>query len=181
MSNYLHQTILNNRCSFQILPLAILFTLMISTNNLCLKYVGVSFYYIGRCLTTVFNVILSYILLRQTSSTQCILCCLFIVGGFWLGVDQESIAGMHAHCTPIKNNNNCCFFCCPAIYRFVFIDWNDFWCIGINKSITLFNLYKKDLTKGRWTCFAFELLRKCVCNIFIRSVDIFEWWNSSCS
>lgn len=71
---------------------------MISTNNLCLKYVGVSFYYIGRSLTTVFNMILSYVLLRQTSSTRCILCCLVIVGGFWLGVDQESIAGMYAQC-----------------------------------------------------------------------------------
>lgn len=77
----------------KVLPLSILFTAMIATNNLCLKYVDVSFYYIGRSLTTVFNVILSYALLRQTSSYQCILCCAMIVGGFWLGVDQERIAG----------------------------------------------------------------------------------------
>lgn len=30
---------------------------MIAFNNLCLKYVGVSFYYVGRSLTTVFNVV----------------------------------------------------------------------------------------------------------------------------
>lgn len=77
----------------KVLPLSILFTAMIATNNLCLKYVDVSFYYIGRSLTTVFNVILSYALLRQTSSSRCILCCAMIVGGFWLGVDQERIAG----------------------------------------------------------------------------------------
>lgn len=65
---------------------------MIATNNLCLKYVDVSFYYIGRSLTTVFNVILSYALLRQKSNGQCILCCAIIVGGFWLGVDQESLS-----------------------------------------------------------------------------------------
>lgn len=77
------------------LPVAILFTSMVSTNNLCLKYVPVSFYYIGRSLTTVFNVILSYMLLGQTSSFHCILCCAIIVSGFLLGVDQESIAGMY--------------------------------------------------------------------------------------
>lgn len=36
---------------------------MISTNNYCLKFVDVTFYYVGRSLTTVFNVILSYIVL----------------------------------------------------------------------------------------------------------------------
>lgn len=64
---------------------------MIVTNNLCLKYVGVAFYYVGRSLTTVFNVTLSYILLKQNTSRNCILCCLVIVAGFWLGVDQESL------------------------------------------------------------------------------------------
>lgn len=77
------------------MPVAILFTSMVSTNNLCLKYVPVSFYYIGRSLTTVFNVMLSYALLGQTSSLRCIACCAIIVGGFWLGVDQESVAGIY--------------------------------------------------------------------------------------
>lgn len=36
---------------------------MITFNNLCLKYVGVAFYYIGRSLTTVFNVLMTWILL----------------------------------------------------------------------------------------------------------------------
>lgn len=76
----------------QVFPLSVLFTSMIATNNLCLKYVDVSFYYIGRSLTTVFNVALSYMLLRQTSSRSCILCCAVIVSGFWLGVDQESLS-----------------------------------------------------------------------------------------
>lgn len=79
----------------QVLPLAILFTMMVGMNNLCLKYVAVSFYYIGRSLTTVFNVLFSYILLKQGSSLKCLLCCAIIVVGFWLGVDQESIAGMN--------------------------------------------------------------------------------------
>ncbi|CAH2091690.1 unnamed protein product [Euphydryas editha] len=77
----------------QVIPLSIMFTLMIATNNLCLKYVGVPFYYIGRSLTTVFNVVFSWILLRQATSHKCVLCCAFIIFGFYLGVDQENLLG----------------------------------------------------------------------------------------
>ncbi|KAG6461734.1 hypothetical protein O3G_MSEX012823 [Manduca sexta] len=77
----------------KVVPLSVMFTLMIATNNLCLKYVGVPFYYVGRSLTTVFNVVFSYILLGQTTSYRCILCCGFIIFGFYLGVDQESLLG----------------------------------------------------------------------------------------
>nr|XP_013190142.1 unnamed protein product [Amyelois transitella] len=77
----------------KVVPLSIMFTLMIATNNLCLKYVGVSFYYIGRSLTTVFNVVFSYMLLGQKTSYRCIMCCAFIVFGFYLGVDQETLLG----------------------------------------------------------------------------------------
>jgi len=41
------------------------FVAMIAFNNLCLKYVGVSFYYIGRSLTTVFNVLMTWLLLGK--------------------------------------------------------------------------------------------------------------------
>lgn len=43
--------------TLQVLPLSFVFVMMITFNNLCLKYVDVSFYYIGRSLTTVFNVV----------------------------------------------------------------------------------------------------------------------------
>lgn len=66
---------------------------MITTNNLCLKYASVAYYYIGRSLTTIFNVIFTYIVLGEKTSVKCILCCAFIVFGFWLGVDQEHLAG----------------------------------------------------------------------------------------
>lgn len=74
-----------------VLPLAVLFTLTIATNNLCLKYVAVAFYYVGRSLTTVFNVLMSWLVLRQRTSWSCCLCCALIVAGFCLGVDQESL------------------------------------------------------------------------------------------
>lgn len=49
----------------QVLPLSLVFVAMISFNNLCLKYVGVAFYYIGRSLTTVFNVLMTWVLLGE--------------------------------------------------------------------------------------------------------------------
>ena len=39
------------------------YVIMITFNNLCLKSVGISFYYISRSLTTVFNVALTYTIL----------------------------------------------------------------------------------------------------------------------
>lgn len=97
------ESALNVNLNLQVFPLSVLFTSMIATNNLCLKYVDVSFYYIGRSLTTVFNVALSYMLLRQTSSRSCILCCAVIVSGFWLGVDQESLSSNTKHTICRKN------------------------------------------------------------------------------
>ena len=43
----------------QVLPLSVIFVGMIAFNNLCLKFVGVAFYNVGRSLTTVFNVVRS--------------------------------------------------------------------------------------------------------------------------
>merc|ERR1711955_102701 len=77
----------------QVLPLSAVFVGMITFNNLCLKDVGVSFYYIGRSLTTVFNVLLTYFILGQKTSLSAIMCCGIIVAGFYLGVDQEDQAG----------------------------------------------------------------------------------------
>ncbi|KAK3913675.1 GDP-fucose transporter 1 [Frankliniella fusca] len=77
----------------KVFPLSVIFATMIVFNNLCLKYVDVAFYYIGRSLTTVFNVILSYMFLGQKTSLPAIGCCIVIISGFWLGVDQESLAG----------------------------------------------------------------------------------------
>lgn len=76
-----------------VLPLSIMFLSMIITNNLCLKYVSVAFYYIGRSLTTIFNVVFTFAILGEKTSGKCILCCCLIIFGFYLGVDQENLAG----------------------------------------------------------------------------------------
>ena len=75
----------------RVLPLSLVFVCMITFNNLCLKDVGVSFYYIGRSLTTVFNVLLTYFILGQETSVSAAVCCGVIVAGFYMGVDQVGV------------------------------------------------------------------------------------------
>ncbi|KYO21787.1 GDP-fucose transporter 1 isoform X1 [Alligator mississippiensis] len=84
---------LDLKVSRSVLPLSLVFIGMITFNNLCLKHVGVAFYNVGRSLTTVFNVLLSYLLLKQTTSLYALLTCGVIIGGFWLGIDQEGAEG----------------------------------------------------------------------------------------
>lgn len=81
------------KTSREVLPLSVVFICMITFNNLCLKYVGVAFYTVGRSLSTVFNVLLSYAILRQSTSVPALLSCAVILGGFWLGIDQEGSSG----------------------------------------------------------------------------------------
>eukprot|EP01118_Nematostelium_gracile_P006704 TRINITY_DN2161_c0_g2_i1.p1 TRINITY_DN2161_c0_g2~~TRINITY_DN2161_c0_g2_i1.p1 ORF type:complete len:345 (-),score=69.55 TRINITY_DN2161_c0_g2_i1:560-1594(-) len=76
-----------------ILPLSFAFVGMIAFNNLCLKYVGVSFYNVGRSLTTVCNVILTYLLLSERTSVRALGACALIILGFLVGVDQEGSSG----------------------------------------------------------------------------------------
>jgi len=84
---------INYNIALQILPLSFAFVGMIAFNNLCLKNVGVSFYNVGRSLTTVCNVILSYLFLGQSTSLKALLTCGVIICGFFLGVDQEDNSG----------------------------------------------------------------------------------------
>merc|ERR1711872_571604 len=72
---------------------SVVFVGMITFNNLCLKNVGISFYFIGRSLTTVFNVLLTFFILGDKTSLPAIVCCAIIIGGFYLGVDQEDASG----------------------------------------------------------------------------------------
>jgi solute carrier family 35 (GDP-fucose transporter), member C1 len=73
----------------QMVPLSLVFTGMIVANNLCLKYVEVSFYQVARSLTIVFNVIFDFIILGQRTSFAAIMCCGMVVSGFLLGNQQE--------------------------------------------------------------------------------------------
>lgn len=76
-----------------VFPLSILYIGMLLLNNFCLKYVGVAFYFVSRSLTTVFNVVFTYFLINEPVSGGAFACCGFIVLGFMLGIDQESVIG----------------------------------------------------------------------------------------
>lgn len=62
---------------------------MITFNNLCLKYVEVSFYNVARSLTIVFNVFFSRIFLGIHSSFKTILCLGIVIVGFLIGSHGE--------------------------------------------------------------------------------------------
>lgn len=92
------------RTSREVLPLSIVFIGMITFNNLCLKHVGVAFYTVGRSLSTVFNVLLSYVLLKQTTSLQALICCGIILGEstaslFLFIVKLQNMAGVQLQST----------------------------------------------------------------------------------
>jgi GDP-fucose transporter C1 len=73
----------------RILPLSLVFVGMITFNNLCLKYVEVSFYNVARSLTIVFNVFFSRVLLGIPTSFRTILCLGMVIIGFAIGTKGE--------------------------------------------------------------------------------------------
>lgn len=101
---------LDLRVARSVLPLSVVFIGMITFNNLCLKYVGVAFYNVGRSLTTVFNVLLSYLLLKQTTSFYALLTCGVIIGEWPARASGSGGAGAGPE-TPKIN---------PARHRWIF-------------------------------------------------------------
>ena len=62
---------------------------MITFNNLCLKWVEVSFYNVARSLTIVFNVFFSRVLLGIPTSFKTIICLGVVIIGFLIGSHGE--------------------------------------------------------------------------------------------
>lgn len=77
------------RTSRDVLPLSLIFVGMITFNNLCLQHVEVSFYTVARCLSLVFNVALSYVLLGKPTSLPVCGTLVLVIAGFLVGVDGE--------------------------------------------------------------------------------------------
>jgi len=73
----------------KVMPLTFVFVAMIIFNNLCLKYVEVSFYQVARALTMVFNMGFTYLLLGKKTSRNSIICCCIIIIGYVMGCDGE--------------------------------------------------------------------------------------------
>jgi len=75
--------------ALKVMPLSVIFVAMIGFNQLCLRYVEVSFYNVARSLTIVFNVALTYFLLKETTSRNAFLTLVVVVIGFVVGTDGE--------------------------------------------------------------------------------------------
>lgn len=73
----------------KVLPVSFSYLLMICFNNKCLEYVSVSAYQNVRSLTILFNIIFTYIVLKEKTSILASLACGGVVIGFYLGVDGE--------------------------------------------------------------------------------------------
>ena len=65
----------------------------LSLNNICLRLVTVSFFQVARSLNLISTVTFSFLLLQQKHSRRSLFCCIFVIVGFWLTVDQESGLG----------------------------------------------------------------------------------------
>lgn len=92
--------------ALQMLPLTFAFGGMIVFNNLCLKFVGVAFYNVGRSLTTVFNVAMSFWVLGERISARVMGACAVIVVGFLLGVDQEQSSSSSGNNNVVAEQEN---------------------------------------------------------------------------
>lgn len=79
----------NLEIGHKVMPLSIIFVGMITFNNLCLKWVEVSFYNVARSLTIVFNVVLSRIILGSPNSLKTLLCLAIVIVGFFMGAKGE--------------------------------------------------------------------------------------------
>mmetsp|Transcript_4643 Transcript_4643/g.7712 ORF Transcript_4643/g.7712 Transcript_4643/m.7712 type:complete len:355 (+) Transcript_4643:83-1147(+) len=73
----------------QIMPLSVIFVGMITFNNLCLKYVEVSFYNVARSLTICFNVAFTYFMLGRTTSNRTLMTLVIVIWGFFVGTQGE--------------------------------------------------------------------------------------------
>lgn len=73
----------------RVFPLSLIFVGMITFNNLCLKWVEVSFYNVARSLTIVFNVIFSQFLLGSYTSPKTMMCLGIVILGFFMGSRGE--------------------------------------------------------------------------------------------
>ena len=73
----------------KVLPLSCVFVGMIALNNLCLRWVEVSFYNVARSLTIVFNVFLSRLILGSPISLMTMGCLGIVILGFFMGANGE--------------------------------------------------------------------------------------------
>uniref|UniRef100_A0A0G4FZQ9 Sugar phosphate transporter domain-containing protein n=1 Tax=Chromera velia CCMP2878 TaxID=1169474 RepID=A0A0G4FZQ9_9ALVE len=70
----------------KLVPLALTFVGSIGASNFCLKYVWISNYQVARSLTLLFNVLVTFFLLEETTSSKALCACGVVSAGFVLSV-----------------------------------------------------------------------------------------------
>ena len=68
-----------------VMPLTLLYVSMLTFTNFCLHNVEMTFFQVARCLTIVFNIILSYYILGQSTSFRACVACVLVTVGFLAG------------------------------------------------------------------------------------------------
>jgi GDP-fucose transporter C1 len=69
----------------KIAPLTFIYVMMLALNNLCLKYVEVTFYQVARSLSINFTIMFTYVILGQKTSPSALLACFIVFLGFAVG------------------------------------------------------------------------------------------------
>ncbi|OII73565.1 DP-fucose transporter [Cryptosporidium ubiquitum] len=77
------------------IPLVLCFVGMVSLSNTCLKHVLVSTYQVARSTTIIFNLFLSYIILKQKSSIMTIISCIVVMTGFIVGAFDSNTLNLN--------------------------------------------------------------------------------------
>ncbi|OAD75793.1 hypothetical protein PHYBLDRAFT_110377 [Phycomyces blakesleeanus NRRL 1555(-)] len=69
----------------KVAPLTFVYVMMLALNNLCLRYVEVTFYQVARSLSINFTIIFTYLILRKATSFPALVACGIVFMGFAIG------------------------------------------------------------------------------------------------
>ncbi|ORX60386.1 TPT-domain-containing protein [Hesseltinella vesiculosa] len=69
----------------RVAPLTFVYVMMLALNNLCLKYVEVTFYQVARSLSINFTILFTYLILGKTTSQSALIACGIVFLGFAIG------------------------------------------------------------------------------------------------
>lgn len=124
-------------------PLSLVFVSMIAFNNMCLQEVGVAFYTIARSLVTIFSIIFTYLILGKKTSLTAIACCMTIITGFCLGVDQEGDLGSLSVKGTIYGVISSSFLALNAIYmkKCLPVHNDNIWCLTYYNNINALAIF----------------------------------------
>ncbi|KAH8582038.1 DP-fucose transporter with 9 transmembrane domains [Cryptosporidium sp. chipmunk genotype I] len=95
LSEFSHFDHLEWQTGKSMIPLVLSFIGMVSLSNICLKNVLVSTYQVARSTTIIFNLTLSYIILKQKSSIMTVISCIIVMTGFMIGAFDSNTLNLN--------------------------------------------------------------------------------------